>query len=143
MYGALDISTSGLIAQRTRLEVISANVANQNTLLDSSGNLNPYKRRVAMFAPGAPGASDPAARTLGVHVQTIELDATPAQPGKYDPDDPYAYKSGPLKGYVATTNVNPVVEEINALEARRAYEANISAAETTKAMFTQALRLIA
>lgn len=143
MYGALDISTSGMIAQRTRLEVVSANLAGQNTLYDAAGKLNPYRRRVAMFAPGAPDATNPMARAMGVHVQAIELDASPARPGKYDPENPDAYPSGPYKGYVATTNVDPITEEINALDARRAYEANVSAAETTKAMFTQALRLIA
>ena len=52
MYGALDISTSGLVAQRTRLEVISANLANVDSILDAEGNYAPYRRRAAMFAAG-------------------------------------------------------------------------------------------
>lgn len=143
MYGTLDISTSGMIAQRTRLEVIAANIANQNTLLDSQGNLRPYQRRIVQFAPGDPASRTAGARGLGVRVAAIELDQTPAQPREYDPDSPYAYKDGPYKGYVAATNVNPVVEQINAIEAARAYEANVAAAEAFKQMTAQALRLIA
>ncbi len=143
MYGALDISTSGLIAQRTRLEAISANLANQNTLRDSAGNLNPFKRRLVVLAAGAPDSRSPAARELGVQVREIVLDDTPVQPKEYDPTHPDAFPDGPFKGYVAMTNVNSVVEQINAVEAARAYEANISAAETAKAMFTQMLRLVA
>lgn len=122
--------------------MIQANIANASVLRDSAGNLSPFKRRMVMLAPGAPDARDPSARGLGVHVSAIELDPTPAKPGKYDPDDPDAYKSGPYKGYVATTNVNTVVEQMNALEAGRAYEANVAAAEATKTMIAQALRLL-
>ena len=143
MYGALDISTSGMIAQRTRLEVIAANIANQNTLLDAHGNIAPYQRRIAAFAPGDPAAKGAQGRGLGVHVAEIALDPTPAQPREYDPDSPYAYTDGPYKGYVAATNINPIVEQINAIEAARAYEANVAAAEAIKQMTAQALRLIA
>lgn len=142
MYGALDISVSGMVAQRTRLDVIAANLANADTLRDAAGNLQPFKRRLALFAPGAPDALNPLAQERGVHVLSIDIDSTPARLGKYDPDSPDAYKSGPYKGYVAATNVNPVVEQINALEAARAYEANVVAAETTKQMASQALRLL-
>lgn len=143
MYGALDISTSGMIAQRTRLEVIAANIANQNTLLDSQGNVRPYQRRIAQFAPGDPAAKLGTGRAMGVHVAEIGLDPTPPQPREYDPSSPYAYTDGPYKGYIAATNINPVVEQINAIEAARAYEANVAAAEAIKQMTAQALRLIA
>ncbi len=143
MYGSLDISTSGMVAQRIRLESIQANIANANTILDAQGNVSPFQRRMVMFAPGAPSSSNPSARELGVHVAQIELDRTPVRPREYDPDSPYAYKTGPYKGYVASTNINPVVEHVNALEAGRAYEANVAAAEATKTMIAQALRLLA
>ena len=143
MYGSLDISTSGMIAQRTRLAVIQANIANRNTILDAQGNVNPYRRRIVHFAPGDPTARTAQGRQLGVHVAEIQLDPTPVQPREYDPSNPYAYKSGPYKGYVPDTNINPIVEQINALEASRAYEANIAAAEATKTMISQALRLLA
>lgn len=143
MYGALDIATSGMLVQRTRLEVATANVVNQNTLRDSQGRLSPFRRRLALVAAGDPTSNDPAARTLGVHVSKIALDNAPPGLREFNPDHPDAYRDGPLKGYVATTNINPVVEQINALEATRAYEANVVAAEAIKQMGAQALRLIA
>jgi len=132
-----------MVAQRIRHESIMANIANANTILDASGNVSPFQRRMVMFAPGAPASSNPSARALGVHVAQIELDRTPARPSEYDPDSPYAYKTGPYKGYVPATNINPIVECVNAMEAERAYEANVAAAEATKTMMAQALRLLA
>lgn len=132
-----------MVAQRTRLAVAATNIANSKTLLDTSGNVNPYKRRMVFFAPGNPGSSSAAGRSLGVRVAEIREDQSVVQPKEYDPDSPYAYKSGPLKGYVPETNVNPVWENVNALEAARAYEANVVAAEATKTMMAQALRLLA
>ncbi len=143
MYGILDISTSGMVAQRTRLQVVSANIANESAILDSEGRLNPYKRRFAVLAPGNPGASSRAGRTLGVHVAQIEVDQAPPRLREYNPDHPFAYKDGPYKGYVAETNINTTLENINAMEAVRAYEANVMAAEATKQMVTAALRLLA
>lgn len=138
MYGSLDISTSGMVAQRTRLAVIAANVANSNTILNSRGEYEPYRRRAAMFAAGDPSAPSRAGRQLGVHVAEIQLDPNPLQ-RRYDPSSPYA----DAEGMVEVPNVNSAVEQINAMEAARAYEANVVAAETSKTMMAQALRLLA
>ncbi len=138
MYGALDISTSGMVAQRTRLEVISANIANARTMLRADGGYEPYRRRTAMFAPGDPGAATSSGRELGVHVADIELDQAPFEL-RYRPESPYA----DAEGYVKVPNINTTVEQINAMQAARAYEANVVAAETTKTMMAQALRLLA
>lgn len=138
MYGALNISTSGMIAQRTRMAVISANIANANTILDSSGNLNPYKKRIVHFAPGDPSAADPGGRNLGVHVSEIARDENAVR-WKYEPGSKYANEDG----YVPYPDISPQLEQINAMTAARAYEANVVAAETTKTMMAQALRLIA
>ncbi|MCB9846168.1 MAG: flagellar basal body rod protein FlgC [Phycisphaeraceae bacterium] len=138
MYGALDISVSGMVAQRTRLAVIAANVANQNTLEDAKGNYSPYLRREIMFSAGDPNGSG-AARELGVHVSDIF-----ANPGalrsSYEPGSPYDDDGD---GYIMVPDINPIVEQVNALEAARSYEANVMAAEATKTMMAQALRLIA
>lgn len=139
MYGLLDISTSGMIAQRTRLTAISANIANQNAV-DAGGV--PYRARHVMLSPGDPTSNDASARDLGVHVSDIKIDETPFQL-RYAPGNPRAFKEGPQAGYVAMSNVNSVVEQINAMQASRAYEANAAAADATKAMLAQALRLLA
>lgn len=137
-----------MIAQRVRLEAASANLANQDSILDSSGRISPYRRREVMLAPGLDKSAvsahrEDGSRSFGVHIAQIAIDQSTPQVGKYDPTNPYAYKDGPYKGYVAETGVNPVVEQVNALEAVRAYEANISAAEATKQMVASALRLLA
>ena len=134
MYGSLDISTSGLIAQRTRLEVISANLANERSVTNATGQYEPYRRRFALFAPGDParGSSE------GVHVASIEADQGPLRPA-FEPGSPFADKDG----YVLYPNVDPIIELMNAAEAARSYEANISAVEATKSMFSVALQILA
>jgi flagellar basal-body rod protein FlgC len=137
MYGALDISTSGLIAQRTRLESITANIANKDTFLDPTGQRNePFQRRAVFFAPGNPEATTEAGRKLGVHVAAIEEEAG-FQP-RYEPGNPYA----DANGYVKYPAINTAFEQVNSYQALRAYEANIASAEATKSMVAQALRLL-
>lgn len=139
MYGALEISTSGMIAQRTRLAAISANLANKDSVYADG---TPYRAKRVFFEVGDPAASTPSGRTLGVHVAQVRDD--PSQLNRrWDPSNPRAQKDGPNQGYVLESNVDPVVEQVNALEAGRAYEANVVAAEATKAMMAQALRLLA
>ena len=138
MYGSLDISTSGMIAQRTRLAAIAANIANANTVLDAQGKVNPFRKRMVFFAPGNPGASTPEGKSLGDHVASIEPDPDAVRL-KYMPGSPYADESG----YVPYPDINPSMEQINAMQAARSYEANVVAAQTTKQMMAQALRLLA
>ncbi|MCC6660105.1 MAG: flagellar basal body rod protein FlgC [Phycisphaerales bacterium] len=143
MYGALDISVSGMIAQRTRLESIAANQANwQSYSRDAEGNPVPYQSRRVLFAPGDPTARTAAGRRGGVHVAQIQINNAPPSL-RYDPSNPFAYQTGERKGYVPVSDINPVLESINAMEAARSYEANIAAAEVTKSMMAQSLRLLA
>jgi flagellar basal-body rod protein FlgC len=137
MYGALDISTSGLIAQRTRLESISANIANQETIMDGAGRNVPFARRMVFFAPGDPTSKSLEARKMGVHVAAIGQDKSFSP--RWEPENQLADKDG----YVKYPDINPTFEMINYMEASRAYEANLVAAEATKTMMAQALRLLA
>lgn len=137
MYGSLDISTSGLIAQRTRLEAITQNIVNAQTFLDEAGANNPYKRKAVFFAPGDPNATTDAAKAGGVHVAAIEDEE--GFDLRFEPSNPYADGNG----YVKYPTINTTFEQLNAYQAQRAYEANIVAAEATKTMMAQALRLIA
>jgi flagellar basal-body rod protein FlgC len=138
MYGTLDISVSGMIAQRTRQTVAIANMANMTVLEDSQGNYAPYLRRHAMFSTGDPTATSREGKSLGVHVSAIDIDPS-ALRSKYEPSNPHANADG----YVMVPDISPVVEQMNVMEAARAYEANLAAAEATKTMMAQALRLIA
>jgi flagellar basal-body rod protein FlgC len=142
MYGSLDISTSGLIAQRTRLTAVAANIANKDAMFDAQGNFSPYREREAMFAVGNPGSPTREGQELGVHVAQIS-ESQAEFPLKYDPGNPYAYKDGPKQGYVPTSNVDMFKQMVEQMDATRAYEANIAAAEATKLMTSAALRLLA
>jgi flagellar basal-body rod protein FlgC len=143
MYGGLDISVSGMVAQRTRLNSIASNLANTRTILDADGNPNPFRRRIAELAPGDPSSSTRHGRAMGVHVAEIALDESEPMK-KWDPTSRYAKPDGhPDAGYVYYPNINPVTEQINMLEAQRAYEANVMAAEASKSLVAQSLRLIA
>ncbi len=134
MYSILDVSTSALVAQRTRLNVIAANIANKDSLVNADGEYDPYRRRFVVFAPGDPSRDS----AHGVHVASIEMDTGPLTK-KYQPGSPFADSDG----YVEHPNVNTVIEQMNALEAARAYEANITAIEATKSMMSVALQIIA
>jgi len=134
MFDVLDMGASGLLAQRTRLDTIAANVANATTTHDASGRPNPYRRRFVVFAPGQP--NNPA--KPGVRVADVRHDPSPL-PKRYEPGHPDA----DAEGYVAYPNVDLAIEYVNALEASRAYEANVSMMEVSKAMINASLRLIA
>ena len=134
MFGVLDISASALTAQRTRLNVIAANMANQNTTHDADGNYAPFRRRIAILATGDPTTGS----SQGVPVQEIQMDPAPFRKA-YEPGNPDADS----EGYVNYPNIDPAMEMINALEASRAYEANITVAEATKGMLNAALQLLA
>lgn len=127
-----------MIAQRTRLDVISANIANKNTMLDADGNYSPYRRRIAYFAEGDPSARGGRGASMGVHVKSIGLDEAPFRL-RYAPDSPLADEAG----YVREPNIDTTTEQIDAMEAVRAYEANVAAAEALKSMVNQGFRLLA
>ncbi|MBL9000315.1 MAG: flagellar basal body rod protein FlgC [Phycisphaerae bacterium] len=138
MYGLLDISTSGMIAQRARLTAVSANLANRHS---TGPDGTPYRARHVMLAPGDPTASSEEGRGWGVHVADVEIDQRPFNL-RWDPTHPLALKEGPQRGYVRESSINPLVEQVNAVQASRAYEANAAAAEAGKQMIAQALRLL-
>lgn len=133
MFGALDISTSALIAHRVRLEAISANIAGKDVLLNERGEYEPFKRRIVMLAAGDPATGS----TEGIHAAQIQLDNSPPRL-VYEPDSPFAN----AEGYVGYPNIDIVVEQMNAMEAQRSYEANIAAAEATKSMMSIALQML-
>ena len=134
MFGSLDISTSGMIANRVRLESIAANIANASSLVNEAGQYQPYQRRSVTFAVGDPATGS----NEGVHVDSITLDSAPPRM-KYEPGSPFANADG----YVGYPNVDIVVEQMNAMEAQRSYEANITVVEATKTMMSAALQLLA
>jgi flagellar basal-body rod protein FlgC len=134
MFDVLDIGASGLMAQRVRLDTIAANIANAMTTHDAAGRPNPYRRRFVVFEPGRP--DNP--KAPGVRVSKVGLDQS-AFNLRHEPWS----KDADANGYVKYPNIDTSIEYVNALEASRAYEANISMLETSKAMINSTLRLIA
>jgi flagellar basal-body rod protein FlgC len=132
MFGAFDTSTSALSAQRTRLDTIASNIANINTTAGADGK-GPYRRLFTEFQ-----SQRTADGGAGVRVSRIGEDYETTFPEKYEPGNRLA----DARGYVKYPNVDLSTEMVNALEATRAYEANITAIETTKSMISSTLRLL-
>jgi flagellar basal-body rod protein FlgC len=137
MFTSMDISTSGLVAQRTRMDVIAGNIANMHVTEDENGNPNPYQRRFVVFQSGSKAGKD-----LGVQAAKVEKDNSNFEM-KYDPGHKDAIKEGPNAGYVQYPNIDPAIEYVNAMEAARAYEANLASFDLSKGMVTSSLRLLA
>ena len=138
MFDTMDMTAAGLRVQRTRMNTIAGNVLNLNTTraaTNADGAAVPYRRRVAMLAAGT--ADDPNAP--GVHVDAIATDDSDFDE-RYEPGHPDA---DPLTGLVKYPNVDLSTEYVNMLDASRAYEANVTLMQTTKAMFNSSLRLLA
>lgn len=136
MITALDVSTSALAAQRVRLNAISSNLANINTTRNAQGEVAPYHPRYVVFQ------TDDATTTSGggVGVRVAEVATDRAEPLlRYEPNHPDANE----RGYVAYPNVDLTTEFVDAMEATRAYEANIGVMEITKDLSRQSLRIIA
>jgi len=133
MFGAFDISGSALSAQRVRLDTIASNIANVTTTRGADGKAGAYRRQFAVFE-----AQETENGGTGVQVSDIKDDPSEFKL-KYEPGHPDADS----KGFVAYPNVDLSVEYVNALEAARAYEANVTAIETTKSMVSSTLRLMA
>jgi len=140
MFSTLDVSASALAAQRTRMNAIAGNIANISTTHNEAGEATPYQPRFVVFQAdtGVQGAMGAA----GVKVASVEV--AQAEPRwKYQPNHPDAQKEGPHKDYVAYPNIDMTTEFVDALEATRAYEANLGVMEITKNMAQQALKILA
>jgi flagellar basal-body rod protein FlgC len=136
MIEALDIQRSALVAQRTRMDVIAGNIANAFATQQEDGTIAPYQRRVVLFSAGREEGG------AGVHVAEVARDESPPML-RFDPGHPHAALDGPLAGYVQYPNVNLTMEYVDAIEAARAYEANVSLMNVTRDMVDQTIRLFA
>ena len=139
MLRALDISTSALVAQRTRLNAVSGNIANISSLKDENGEANPYQAREVVFQTDNSMSTSGAS---GVRVDEIKMsEADPLY--RYQPDHPLAIQEGKWKGYVAYPNIDLTTQMVDALESTRAYEANVGVMEITKNMSRETLTILA
>jgi flagellar basal-body rod protein FlgC len=147
LFGGLEISASGLTAERLRMDVAAENLANAQTTRGGDGG--PYRRKSVVLEQAAGGASfGSQLRTAmgaragagspgGVQVAGIVEDGGPARQ-IYDPSHPDA----DAQGYVAMPNVDTVAEMVDLITASRGYEANVTAMQASKQMFTKTLELL-
>jgi flagellar basal-body rod protein FlgC len=134
---ALDISASGLVAQRARLNVVAENLANAETTRTADGG--PYRRKMILFGAEPAGTFDAALDAIQastVKVLGIEESAEPPRM-IHQPTHPDANPDG----YVMLPNINPVLEMVDLLAATRAYEANVTAVQAAKSMANKALEI--
>jgi flagellar basal-body rod protein FlgC len=140
-FDALHTSSSGLSAQRLRMNLISGNLANINTTRTQRGG--PYRRMEPIFAAQVQGssfekilASQNADNLPEVKVVKIVEDQRPPLM-KYDPQHPDADENG----YVAWPNINMMEEMVDLISATRSYEANIAAVKSAREMALKALEI--
>lgn len=122
-------TAGGLDAQRTRLEVIAQNLANIHTTKTADGG--PYQRQVVNFAEALDATGNSSVRVESV---TRDLSSGGA---RFDPSHPHADE----KGLVQMPNVSLSHEMVDMLSASRAYEANLSAAKTSRSLAQKALEI--
>lgn len=140
-FRAMEITASGLNAERSRMNALASNLANARTTRTEAGG--PYKRLDPVFQ-AVPMAnkfqelrSDPTAQVASVvEVRGVQEDQSPPQM-VYDPAHPDADQNG----YVALPNVNVVQEMVNMITASRAYEAGVTVMQTVKGMARSALSI--
>ena len=125
LSGSLRISTSGMHAERFRMDVISGNIANANTV---NGPGLPEVRRQNVVLSGGKD---------GVNVLNLEPDNVTPMRREYEPGHPYS----DAEGFVTYSNINPVFEMVDMISASRAYEANQAAFNSGRQMLNAALSI--
>ena len=131
-----EISSSGLYAQRKRLDVIASNLANLETTRTENGG--PYRRKMVVMSTKPVEGFDQvlSSRLEGVEIDDIVEDDAPFMK-VYDPGHPDADE----QGYVLKPNVDLIVEITNMLVAKRNFEANVTAVKSIKQMALKALEI--
>jgi flagellar basal-body rod protein FlgC len=129
-------TAAALDAERTRLDVISENIANANTTRGIDGK--PYQRKVVVFENALQQAmgGDNANSTPTLRVARIENDKRPPV-SVYEPGNPDA----DARGMVAMPNINIHEEMADLISASRAFEANLAVIKNEKSMAMQTLAI--
>lgn len=124
------VAASAISAQSQRLNVVSSNLANAETVAGPDGQ--PYKSRQVVFQTAAgPGDALP-----GVRVSRLVEDNAPGK-RVHDPKHPLADK----EGYVEQSNVNVIEEMVNMISASRSYQNNVDVMNTARTLLSKTLQL--
>lgn len=146
LTNGFDASASALTAQRLRMDVISSNIANAETTRATyvNGKYEPYKRKMVVLEPTSQSFADAlsdqmnggASTGAGVKATRIVEDSSPLKL-VYNPTHPDADENG----YVKMPNVDVLKEMVDMIAASRSYEANVTALNASKGMFSKALEI--
>jgi len=134
LFNVFDISGSALHAQTLRLNTVSSNMANANSISSSTGET--YRARMPVFAPLLNNPYGEKKQSAGVKVLGIVESKKPLRT-EYAPDSPLANE----EGYVFLPNVNMVEEMTNMISAARAYQSNVEVMNTAKKMLMRTLAM--
>lgn len=132
LLNIFNIAGSAMTAQSQKINVIASNLANMDTTIYKNGIFYPYIAKKVVFE------LDPLKNSKigGVKISGIIDDPSPMKT-IYDPYNPMANN----KGYVLTSNVNPITEIVNNISAARSYQANIEVLKTAKTMIIKTLTI--
>lgn len=135
IFGSMKISSSALAAQRSRLNVVSSNLANAETTRTPEGG--PYQKRDVVFRSAPQGFSGVLDRAVQ-GVEVAEIRVNPAPPKLvHDPSHPDA----DAQGYVALPNISHMEEMVDLMTASRSYDANVTVIKSAKRMALKALEI--
>jgi flagellar basal-body rod protein FlgC len=139
VFDTMQISASGLTAERLRMDTIASNIANVNTTRTEQGGA--YRRKIAVFQENLETEQDRESGKIGnvsrgIKAVGVVEDKSVLQ-SVYDPTHPDA----DANGYVSMPNVNILNEMVDLIASTRAYEANVTAVNATKGMMARALEI--
>ena len=144
LFDAIDVAGSGLAAERLRMDVTAGNLANAETTQGANGQ--PYRRREVVLQEAQPSgpsfdsmlaSASTAPPAAGVQVAGIVEDQTPPRRSTTPATRPRTRRAT-----CSLPNVNPVTEMVDLISASRSYEANVTAMQSAKTMFSQTLGLL-
>ncbi|MGF1465982.1 MAG: flagellar basal body rod protein FlgC [Sandaracinaceae bacterium] len=142
-FSAMEIASSGLGAQRVRMNVLASNLANARTTRADDGQ-GPYRRmdpvfRAVPIAERFPELSGSGHARSAYVVEVPEIRADDGPPQRvYEPGHPDADEDG----YIDLPNINVVSEMVNMVTASRAYESGVTVMETLKTMARSAISIV-
>ena len=141
IFNSINISTSALNAEKTRVDIISKNMANVNVTRSTGGM--PYRRQMVVFEENKPNLFENHLskyrnnnNTAGVKISKIVEDDSPFKL-VYEPGHPDADENG----YLKMPNVDIIKEMVDLISAQRSYDANITAINSSKSMLMKALEI--
>ncbi|QIQ41923.1 MAG: flagellar basal body rod protein FlgC [Buchnera aphidicola (Microlophium carnosum)] len=132
LLNIFNIAGSAMTAQSQKINIIASNLANMDSMTHKNGKFYPYVAKKVVFELD----SLKNAKIGGVKISAIVDDPSPMKV-LYDPNNPMANK----KGYIVTSNVNPITEIVNNISAARSYQANIEVLKTAKSMIIKTLTM--